>query len=111
MVLGGVVALGSVAHAAVALLGTLLTSIVVGIGALRPGTLSPAQAWTLIVVGVGTLPLLLVTPFSFDTNLLTDELAFLLSGIALLILGARLTPGPITGERSVEVAASPALTQ
>jgi hypothetical protein len=60
-----------------------------GVAALRTRTLSRPLAWTLIGVGMITIPILLVTPLPFGPTWATDTVAFLLSGVAFDVVGVR----------------------
>jgi hypothetical protein len=61
-----------------------------GVAALHTRTLPRLLAWTLIGVGVVTIPILLLTPLPFGPTWATDTVAFLLSGVAFDIVGVRL---------------------
>jgi hypothetical protein len=61
-----------------------------GVASLRTRALPRALAWTLIVVGVVTIPILFVTPLPFGPTWATDTVAFLLSGVAFDVVGIRL---------------------
>lgn len=73
-------------------LSIFATSIATGLlsaAALRTGSLRRADALLLLAVGVSTIPLLVGTPLPFGPDWATDHLAFLTSGLAYVIVGAR----------------------
>jgi hypothetical protein len=61
-----------------------------GVASLRTRTLPRRLSWTLIVVGIVTIPILLATPLPFGPTWATDTVAFLLSGIAFDVVGVQL---------------------
>ena len=69
-----------------ALSGTLL----LGCAALRAHMLPRPFAWTLIVIGIVTLPILLTTPLPIGPDWATDTVAFFLSGIGYTVVGLRM---------------------
>ncbi len=60
------------------------------VGALRTGVLPRWVALTLLFAGVTTILVLFGTPLPVGRDWATDHLAFLLSGLAYMIAGARL---------------------
>jgi hypothetical protein len=61
-----------------------------GVAALCTRTLPRPLAWTLIVVGVVTIPILFATPLPLGPTWATDTVAFLLSAIAFDVVGVTL---------------------
>jgi hypothetical protein len=71
-------------------LSTLSASLVLGCAALRVHMLPRPYAWTLIVIGIVTLPILLMTPLPIGPAWATDTMAFFLSGIGYAVVGLRI---------------------
>jgi hypothetical protein len=70
-------------------------SIIIGTGflgfaALRARALHRWMAWTLLMIGIVTIPILLLTPLPIGPDWATDFVAFLLSGIAYVVVGMSL---------------------
>jgi hypothetical protein len=64
-------------------------------------------AWTLIVIGIMTLPILLTTPLPIGPGWATDTVAFFLSGIGYTVVGLRmLVERKRMDERTVDVSIS-----
>jgi len=61
-----------------------------GWAALRAHALSRPLAWTLIIIGLVTIPILFATPLPIGPDWATDFLAFLLSGIGYTLVGLRM---------------------
>jgi hypothetical protein len=79
-------------------------SIIIGTGflgfaALRARSLPRWMAWTLLVIGIITIPILFATPLPIGPNWLTDFVAFLISGIGYTVVGVTLI---VTRKRMVE---------
>jgi hypothetical protein len=73
-------------------LSVFATSIATGLlgaAALRTGALRRSEALALVGIGVTTIPILFGTPLPFGPDWATDFLAFLTSGVAFAIVGAR----------------------
>lgn len=70
-----------------------------GFAALRARVLSRWMAWTLLVIGIVTIPILFATPLPIGPNWATDFVAFLLSGIAYVVVGLSLI---VTRKHTVE---------
>ena len=49
-----------------------------------------SYAWILIVIGIVTLPILLLTPLPIGPAWATDTVAFFLSGIGYTVVGLRM---------------------
>jgi hypothetical protein len=99
--LSGIVGTSTLSDGTIGGLGAfavLIGTAFLGVAALRTRTLLRPLAWTLIVVGVGTIPILFVTPLPFGPTWATDTVAFLLSGLAFDAVGVTLlergTNGP-----------------
>ena len=70
-------------------------SIIIGTGfpgfaALRARSLPRWMAWTLLIIGIVTIPILFATPLPIGPDWATDFVAFLLSGIAYVVVGMSL---------------------
>lgn len=74
-----------------------------GWAALRAHALSRPLAWTLIVIGLTTIPVLFATPLPIGPDWATDFLAFLLSGIAYTFVGLRM---PLAHQSAEEATSS-----
>ena len=61
-----------------------------GFAALRARSLPRWMAWTLLIIGIVTIPILFATPLPIGPNWATDFVAFLLSGIAYVVVGMSL---------------------
>ena len=61
-----------------------------GLAALRARSLPRWMAWTLLIIGIVTIPILFATPLPIGPNWATDFVAFLLSGIAYVVVGVTL---------------------
>jgi hypothetical protein len=84
--------LGVVAPLANGLSGlfALAATLLLGCAALRTHMLPAPFAWTLIVVGIITLPILLLTPLPIGPTWATDTISFFLSGIGYTVVGLKL---------------------
>ena len=71
-------------------LSTLSASLVLGCALLRVDMLPRPYAWILIVIGIVTLPILLLTPLPIGPTWATDTVAFFLSGIGYTVVGLRM---------------------
>jgi hypothetical protein len=71
-------------------LSTLSASVVLGCAVLRVHMLPRPYAWILIVIGIVTLPILLLTPLPIGPTWATDTIAFFLSGIGYTVVGLRI---------------------
>ncbi|GEM_PF-2415181 len=71
-------------------LSTLSASVVLGCALLRVHMLPRPYAWILIVIGIVTLPILLLTPLPIGPTWATDTIAFFLSGIGYTVVGLRI---------------------
>jgi hypothetical protein len=71
-------------------LSTLSASLVLGCALLRVHMLPRPYAWILIVIGIVTLPILLLTPLPIGPTWATDTVAFFLSGIGYTMVGLRI---------------------
>jgi hypothetical protein len=72
-------------------LGAMTLSIsaaFLGWAGLRTKVLARGAAWTLIGIGITTIPILFSTPLPIGPDWATDMLAFLTSGIAYAVVGA-----------------------
>jgi hypothetical protein len=61
-----------------------------GFATLRARALPRWMAWTLLIIGIVTIPILFATPLPIGPNWATDFVAFLLSGIAYVVVGMSL---------------------
>lgn len=68
---------------------TAIATGLLGAASLRSQALPRADAVLLLLVGLTTIPILFGTPLPFGPDWATDHLAFLTSGIAYMIVGAR----------------------
>lgn len=73
-----------------AVFATAIGTGFLGWAALRACLLPRWMAWTLILIGIVTIPILFATPLPIGPNWATDFLAFLVSGIAYTVVGATL---------------------
>ena len=71
-------------------LSALAASLVLGCAVLRVHMLPRSYAWILIVIGIVTLPILLLTPLPIGPAWATDTVAFFLSGIGYTVVGLRM---------------------
>jgi hypothetical protein len=71
-------------------LSTLAATLILGCAALRTHMLPRPIAWTLIVIGIVTAPILLVTPLPIGPAWATDTIAFFLSGIGYTAVGVKM---------------------
>jgi hypothetical protein len=71
-------------------LSTLAATLVLGCAALRAHILPRPFAWTHIVIGIVTAPILLVTPLPIGPDWATDTIAFFLSGIGYTLVGMKM---------------------
>jgi hypothetical protein len=81
-----------------------------GFAALRARSLPRWMAWTLLIIGIVTIPILFATPLPIGPDWATDFVAFLLSGIAYVVVGmsliaARKHTGESATDASVKVVA------
>ena len=58
-----------------------------GFAALRARSLPRWMAWTLLIIGIVTIPILFATPLPIGPTWATDFVAFLLSGIGYTVVG------------------------
>ena len=68
-------------------LSALSGSLILGCAALRAHMLPRPVAWMLIVIGIVTLPILLLTPLPIGPAWATDTVAFFLSGLGYTVVG------------------------
>ena len=61
-----------------------------GFAALRARSLPRWMAWTLLIIGIITIPILFATPLPIGPNWATDFVAFLISGISYAVVGMSL---------------------
>ncbi len=61
-----------------------------GFAALRARSLPRWMAWTLLIIGIITIPILFATPLPIGPNWATDFVAFLISGIGYTVFGVTL---------------------
>ena len=61
-----------------------------GLAALRGRVLPRWMAWTLLIIGIVTIPILFATPLPIGPDWATDFVAFLISGIAYVSVGMTL---------------------
>lgn len=85
-------AFGGVASAVNGLGGVsaLAATLLLGCAALRTYMLPAPIAWTLIVIGIVTLPILLLTPLPIGPAWATDTIALFLSGVGYTVVGLRM---------------------
>ena len=77
-----------------------------GFAALHARVLPRWMAWTLLIIGIVTIPILFATPLPIGPDWATDFVAFLLSGIAYAVVGTSLIAArKSTVEASVKVVA------
>lgn len=69
---------------------TAIATTFMSVAALRTHTLPRWAGVTLLLVGITTIPILFGTPLPIGPDWATDHLAFLTSGVAYTIVGARL---------------------
>jgi hypothetical protein len=70
-----------------------------GFAALRARALPGLLAWTLLIIGIITIPILFATPLPIGPNWATDFVAFLISGIGYTVVGVTMM---VTRKRMVE---------
>jgi hypothetical protein len=68
----------------------LAATLLLGCASLRVHMLPASFAWTLIVIGIVTLPILLLTPLPIGPAWATDTISFFLSGIGFTVVGLKL---------------------
>jgi hypothetical protein len=68
----------------------LAATLLLGCSALRVHMLPASFAWTLIVIGIVTLPILLLTPLPIGPAWATDTISFFLSGIGFTVVGLKM---------------------
>jgi hypothetical protein len=71
-------------------LSALAATLLLGYAALRTHTLPAPFAWTLIVIGIVTLPILWLTPLPIGPDWATDTISFFLSGVGYTLVGLRM---------------------
>ena len=71
-------------------LSTLAATMILGCAALRTHMIPRPFAWTLIVIGIVTAPILLATPLPIVPDWATDTIAFFLSGIGYAVVGMKM---------------------
>ena len=71
-------------------LSTLAATMILGCAALRTHMIPRSFAWTLIVIGIVTAPILLTTPLPIGPDWATDTIAFFLSGIGYAVVGMKM---------------------
>jgi hypothetical protein len=69
---------------------TIIGTGFLGWAALRARVLPRWVAWTFIIIGIVTIPILLGTPLSIAPDWATDTVAFLASGISYTVVGVTL---------------------
>ena len=69
---------------------TVIGTGFLGLAMLRARVLPRWMAWTFLIIGVVTIPILFATPLPIGPDWATDFVAFLLSGIAYVVVGASL---------------------
>ena len=69
---------------------TIIGTGFLGFAALRVRALPRWMAWTLLIMGIVTIPILFATPLPIGPDWATDFVAFLLSGIAYVVVGLSL---------------------
>jgi hypothetical protein len=77
-----------------------------GWAGLRTKVMARGAAWTLIGIGITTIPLLFSTPLPIGPSWASDMLAFLTSGIAYAVVGALMLTGPQKREERVDTSTS-----
>jgi hypothetical protein len=86
--ISGTVGIIAASTNALSILTPLVAALLVGVATVRAGVLPRLVAWTLIVIGVATAPILFVSPLPVLPQWATDTLAFLLSGVGFTVIGA-----------------------
>ena len=66
---------------------TVIGTGFLGWATLRARVLPRCMAWTMLIIGIVTIPILFATPLPIGPDWATDFVAFLLSGIAYVVVG------------------------
>jgi hypothetical protein len=88
--LGGVFGVAASVVNGLSGLSALAATLLLGCAALRTHLLPAPFAWTLIVIGIVTLPILLLTPLPIGPDWATDTISFFLSGVGYTVVGLRM---------------------